>query len=59
MKNHPYKLHEDTQLWKTLNRGIEQLVENGDISESTSREHIVGYLCQMIAEAKKRKSKKD
>jgi hypothetical protein len=45
---HPYAKFERTKLWKTLNKGISDLVANKDLKELTGREHIVGYLCKLL-----------
>ncbi|MEH7505083.1 hypothetical protein V7152_24240 [Neobacillus drentensis] len=50
--SHPYKQFENTSLWKTINKAIEDLVENDDIEEKTQREKIVGYICKLINESK-------
>ncbi|MDF2067624.1 hypothetical protein [Bacillus sp. Cr_A10] len=47
---HPYELFEGTPLWEVINKGIDDLVENNDIEETTQREYIVGYLCKLIKE---------
>lgn len=41
---HPYRDFEGTELWKAINRGIDDLVENQHIEETTPREYIVGHL---------------
>ena len=48
--SHPYKQFENTPLWMVIDKGIEELVENNDIEETTNRESIVGYLCKIISE---------
>ncbi len=45
---HPYRHFEDSRLWAKINQAIEDLVQNGDIRETTHRDYIVGYLCKMI-----------
>jgi hypothetical protein len=45
---HPYKEFEKTGLWKALNKGIRDLVENQDLKETARREYIVGYLCKIL-----------
>lgn len=52
--SHPYEQFEDTSLWEAINKGLDDLVENNDIEETTSREHIVGYLCKLINESVKK-----
>ncbi|WP_172645602.1 hypothetical protein [Domibacillus tundrae] len=49
--SHPYEKFESTALWEIINKGIDSLVENNDIEETTRREYIVGYLCALISEA--------
>lgn len=46
---HPYKQSENTPLWEAINKGIDDLVVNNDIEESTQWEYIVGYLCKLIS----------
>ena len=48
---HPYKRYESDALWKVIDSAIEDLVENSDIAETTSRVYIVGYLCKKIRES--------
>ena len=48
--SHPYEQFEGTPLWGAINKGIDDLVENNDIEETTRREYIVGYLCKLINE---------
>jgi hypothetical protein len=45
---HPYWKFENTALWKALDRGISDLVENHDLKEIARREYIVGYLCKVV-----------
>jgi hypothetical protein len=47
---HPYKEFEKTVLWKSLDEGIHDLVENRDLKEITRREYIVGYLCKVLTQ---------
>ncbi|ULO05240.1 hypothetical protein H1230_19250 [Paenibacillus sp. 19GGS1-52] len=49
---HPYKQFENSQLWKILSAGIEDLVRNEDIVEKTARNYIVGYLCKILDDQK-------
>ena len=46
---HPYKEFEKTGLWKALNKGIRDLVENQDLQETARREYVVGYLCKVLS----------
>lgn len=43
-----------TANWTVLDRAVSELVENGDMSEGTSHEYVVGYLCQALAGGEKR-----
>lgn len=54
-KKYPYKQYETEPIWAVINKGISDLVENGDIEEKTARQYIVGYLCKVILESKERK----
>jgi hypothetical protein len=49
--SHPYGQFEGTPLWVVINKGINDLVENNDLEETTQREYIVGYLCKLINES--------
>jgi hypothetical protein len=51
---HPYVRYENTELWKALEKGISDLVENQDLKELEQRDYIVGYLCKVLT-ARKRK----
>jgi hypothetical protein len=48
---HPYKEYEGTGLWRALNKGIRDLVENQDLKETAGREYIVGYLCEVLKQS--------
>lgn len=45
---HPFLELEGTPLWEAINRGLDDLVENKHIEESTPREYIIGHLYQKI-----------
>jgi hypothetical protein len=51
---HSYEKFEGTRLWKALNKGIHDLVENRDLKETARREHIVGYLCKVLTQRRPR-----
>jgi hypothetical protein len=51
---HPYIEFEKTGLWKALNKGISDLVENQDLEEKARREYIVGYLCKVLFQRRKK-----
>jgi hypothetical protein len=52
-KQHPYMKFEGSVLWRSVEKGIVNLVKNGDLKELTSREYIVGLICQAIAGGKR------
>ena len=45
----PYEKYQGSDLWKTIERAIADLVRNGDLEEKTSRKYIVGYLCKKLS----------
>jgi hypothetical protein len=45
---HPYKKYQSSPIWKILDHAIGDLVENGDVKETTRREYIVGYLSKKL-----------
>lgn len=47
----PSEMFVGTPLWNVINKGINDLIENKDIEETTNREYIVGYLCKLITES--------
>ena len=46
---HPYVRLENTPLWKVIEGGIADLVENRDIVEKTNRRYIVGHICEAVS----------
>ncbi len=49
---HPYTTFEGSDLWNVLDTAINALVKNGDISEATRHEYIVGYLAKTLNDSK-------
>ena len=47
---HPYKRFEGTSLWRSVEKQIAALVNNGDLKELTAREYVVGSICQAITD---------
>jgi len=47
-KSHPYKKYEATPEWKVLWESIDDLVKNKDVTETTDRSYVVGYLVQQL-----------
>ncbi|HET9431665.1 MAG TPA: hypothetical protein VFO70_10845 [Chitinophagaceae bacterium] len=44
---HHYKEYEETQLWKLIDKALDDLVENQDIELTTRKEYIFGYICKI------------
>jgi hypothetical protein len=44
----PYEIYRGTSVWKVVDNAINDLVENGDLAESTRRDYIVGYICKKL-----------
>jgi hypothetical protein len=44
----PYEKHRGTPLWGIVAKTVSDLVENGDIVETTHRDYIVGYICESL-----------
>lgn len=49
LMKHPYVEFENCEIWKVVESAIDDLVRNQDIKLTTSRDHVVGYLCRKIA----------
>jgi hypothetical protein len=49
--NHPYEEFKDDPLWRVVEDAMRDLVENGDVSEQTSRAYIVGYIVKNIRQS--------
>jgi len=48
--NHPYVDLEKTLLWNTVNAAITDLRKNQDVKLTTTRQHVVGYICKQLFE---------
>ena len=48
MNEHPYKKHEGTDLWQSLEKSLKELSDNQDINITANPIHVIGYLCQQI-----------
>ena len=48
---HPYKEFEETQLWSIVNGAVADLEENQDLSLTTGREYVVGYICKKLTDS--------
>lgn len=48
---HPYQSLQGLPVWKVLEQGIDDLIHNGDLVESTKRDYIVGYLAKLLDSA--------
>jgi len=40
----PYDEYQETALWQIISETINELIDNDDLEERTTHEHIVGYL---------------
>jgi hypothetical protein len=47
--NHPYNKFENTPLWNAIDAAVADLEHNRDVELKTSREYVIGYLCQKLA----------
>lgn len=47
--NTPYDRYKNTELWNMVSEAIDELVENDDLEERTTHDHIVGYLFQQVS----------
>lgn len=43
MTRHPYMDYEKHPIWAVVEKGIADLVSNGDLSEMTARQYVVGF----------------
>jgi hypothetical protein len=44
----PYDSNKGSQVWIVVENAIQDLVNNNDIVETTTREYIVGYICKKL-----------
>lgn len=47
-RHHPYLEHEGTVLWQQVDRAIAELEENDDLTITTSRPYVIGYICRAL-----------
>jgi hypothetical protein len=47
-QSHPYERHENTPLWKAIDKAVTDLVVNQDLVENEYHEYIVGHICKVI-----------
>ena len=55
---HPYRQYESHPYWKRIDKGISDLVANRDLEERAARPYIVGYLCKILLQRKKKPVRK-
>ena len=48
-----YKSYEELPIWTIVSKSVTELVNNGDLSETTAHTYIVGYICKSIVEAER------
>jgi hypothetical protein len=51
-KEFPYKKFQATEAWKIVDHAIEELVENKDLTETTARRYIVGFILKQLDDNK-------
>jgi hypothetical protein len=49
---HLYAEFEKTPLWKAVDEAISDLEKNRDMELITTRENVIGYICQQLAQKK-------
>jgi hypothetical protein len=47
--NHPYSEFERTRLWQVVEAAVSELEYNHDLTLTTARPYVIGYLCQHLA----------
>jgi hypothetical protein len=48
-----YDSYEDLPIWNIVSRSVTELVDNGDLGETTAHPYIVGYICKSVVDAEK------
>jgi hypothetical protein len=48
--------YKDLPIWSVASKSVTELVNNGDLPETTVHSYIVGYICKSIVEAEKLRS---
>ena len=51
-----YKNYEDLPIWSVISKSVTELVNNGDLRETTAHPYIMGYICKRIVDAEKARS---
>ena len=46
---HPYQQFENTTVWAILERSLQELVSNKDVTITTHPRYVIGYLCQQLS----------
>jgi hypothetical protein len=49
-----YMDYEDTLMWCWMSQGIRDLMRNKDLIKVEDRRYVVGYICKVIAEGRRR-----
>ncbi len=44
----PYQKYRETKLWRTIEKALEDLIKNQDISITTEKTYVIGYLCERL-----------
>jgi hypothetical protein len=57
-KEFPYEKFQTTKAWNIVDDAIGQLVENKDLTETTARRYIVGFILKQLSDNKLLKNDK-
>jgi len=49
--SHPYVDFEGDPLWAVIDAAVHDLAKNGDIELTTTKEYVIGYICQQVRAA--------
>ncbi|MEN6371285.1 MAG: ankyrin repeat domain-containing protein [Armatimonadota bacterium] len=48
--NTPYETYRDSELWKIVEKALDDLLDNSDITLCTTQDYVVGYLVKLISD---------
>ena len=48
---HPYADFEKTELWKIIDKALQELTENNDVKVQTDRNYIVGHIAKSLSKS--------
>jgi hypothetical protein len=47
--DHPYTKYEGRPTWRRISKAIADLEKNGDLTITTYRPHVIGYICRSLS----------